>query len=491
MPQKATTAAKVIPLRPRHKAVPTKVVPTKMDAKQAKALQQDDKAHLVHGFVPLSMHQERGMPIFVKGEGVYLWDTDGKRYLDGLASLWNVHVGHGRKEINRAVAAQMDQLAFAPTLIGPTSTPTVQLATKLTKIAPKGLSRVIFTSGGSEANETMIRLVRAYWRAKGQPKKTKFITLNQGYHGTSSGAAALTGIPLFNDQVDPGLPGVIHMARPYCYRCELGKTYPSCKVDCADELERIIKREGAKTIGAFVAEPVQGVGGVIVPPKEWLPRVREICAKYNILLVCDEVITGFGRTGSMFASSSASPDILVSAKGITSGYLPLGVVLFKEDIFQTFLKTGNDQAFWHGYTYTGHPTVCAAGLANLEIIEREKLVQKAREQGRYLQKKLATLKDLPIVGDVRGKGLMAAIELVKDKATKEMFPADVKIVARVWERALRSGLLTRMGGANILALCPPLIITTEQIDELVTTLRETLVAISEELGDQWQLASGK
>jgi putrescine aminotransferase len=485
MPQKAKPLAKVIPIRSRQQSAAPSI-----DAKQAKALQQQDKAHLVHGFVPLSMHQERGMPIFVKGEGVYLWDTDGKRYLDGLASLWNVHVGHGRKEINRAVAAQMDQLAFAPTLIGPTSAPTVRLATKLTKIAPKGLSRVIFTSGGSESNETMIRLVRAYWKAKGKPKKTKFITLNQGYHGTSSGAAALTGIALFNDQVDPGLPGVIHMARPYCYRCELGKTYPSCKVDCADELERIIKREGAETIGAFVAEPIQGVGGVIVPPKEWLPKIREICSRHNILMVCDEVITGFGRTGTMFASSSAGPDILVSAKGITSGYLPLGVVLFKEGIFQTFLKAG-DQAFWHGYTYTGHPTVCAAGLANIEIIESEKLVQKAREQGRYLQKQLATLKDLPIVGDVRGKGLMAAVELVKDKETKEMFAAETKVVARVWERALRSGLLTRMGGANIIAICPPLIITREQIDEMVTTLRETLVAISEELGGHWKLASGK
>ena len=488
MPQKAKTFAKVVPIRSRQKAVAPSA--TSIDAKQAKALQQQDKAHLVHGFVPLSMHQERGMPIFVKGEGVYLWDTDGKRYLDGLSSLWNVHVGHGRKEINRAVAAQMDQLAFAPTLIGPTSAPTVQLATKLTKIAPKGLSRVIFTSGGSESNETMIRLVRAYWKAKGKSKKTKFITLNQGYHGTSSGAAALTGIQLFNDQIDPGLPGVIHMARPYCYRCELGKTYPSCKVDCADELERIIKREGAENIGAFVAEPIQGVGGVIVPPKEWLPKIREICSKYNILMVCDEVITGFGRTGTMFASSHAAPDILVSAKGITSGYLPLGVVLFKEEIFQTFLKAG-DQAFWHGYTYTGHPTVCAAGLANIDIIEGEKLVQKAREQGRYLQKQLATLKDLPIVGDVRGKGLMAAVELVKDKETKEMFPVESKVVVRVWERALRSGLLTRMGGANIIAICPPLIITKEQIDEMVATLRETLVAISEELGGVWKLASGK
>ncbi|MGH8008829.1 MAG: aminotransferase class III-fold pyridoxal phosphate-dependent enzyme, partial [Candidatus Binatia bacterium] len=211
------------------------------------------------------------------------------------------------------------------------------------------------------------------------------------------------------------------------------------------------------------------------------------------LMVCDEVITGFGRTGAMFASAGAgvTPDILVTAKGVTSGYLPLGVVLFKEDIFQTFLATGDDYAFWHGYTYTGHPTVCAAGLANLEIIEREKLVQRAKEQGRYLQKKLATLRDLPVVGDVRGQGLVAAVELVKDKETKDMFPAEVQIARKVWERALTNGLVTRVGGTNVIALCPPLIITREQIDELVATLRNAVNAVAAELDGEWKLASGK
>jgi adenosylmethionine-8-amino-7-oxononanoate aminotransferase len=464
-----------------------------LDPRQAKTLHQQDTAHLVHGFVPLQMHQQRGVPIFVKGQGVYLWDTEGKRYIDGLASLWNVHVGHGRKEINRAVATQLEKLAFAPTLIGPTSVPTVQLAAKLVKIAPKGLSRVIFTSGGSEANETVIRLVRAYWKAKGQPRKTKFVSLNQGYHGSSSGAAVLGGIPVFNKQMEPGIPGMLHMVRPYCYRCELGKRYPSCQVDCATELERIIQREGAETVGAFIAEPVQGVGGVIVPPTEWLPKIREICSRHDILMVCDEVITGFGRTGAMFASTGAgvTPDILVSAKGVTSGYLPLGVVLFRDEIFQAFLASGDEYAFWHGYTYTGHPTVCAAGLANLQIIEREKLVQKAREQGRYLQKCLANLLELPIVGDVRGKGLMAAVEIVKDKTTKEMFPAELRIAWKVWEKALAKGVITRVAGANNIALCPPLIITREQIDELVAALRSAVAEVAAELNGEWKLASGK
>ncbi len=283
------------------------------------------------------------------------------------------------------------------------------------------------------------------------------------------------------------------MARPYCYRCELGKTYPSCQIDCATELERVIEREGADTIGAFITEPIQGVGGVIVPPAEWLPKIREICSRHNILMVCDEVITGFGRTGTMFASAGfgVTPDILVSAKGVTSGYLPLGLVLFKEDIFQTFLATGDDYAFWHGYTYTGHPTVCAAGLANLEIIEREKLVQKSREQGKYLLKKLNTLRELPIIGDVRGQGLIAAIEIVKNKETKEMFPADMRISQRVWEKALDSGVITRVAGGNNVAVCPPLIITKEQIDELVSALRNAVLAVMAEIDGTWQMASGK
>ncbi len=488
MQKQTKTPAKVVQLRPR-----TKTTTAKMEPRKAKALHQQDRTHLYHGFTPLSLQQNKGVPIFVKGQGVYLWDTAGKRYIDGLASLWNVHVGHGRKEINRAVAAQMDKLAFAPTLIGPTAVPTVELAAKLVKIAPKGLTRVIFTSGGSEANETLIRLTRAYWKAKGKPGKTKFISLNQAYHGSSSGAASLGGIPVFNNQMEPGLPGMIHMARPYCYRCELGKSYPACQIDCAAELERIIQREGADTIGAFITEPIQGVGGVIIPPAEWLPKIREICTKYDILMACDEVITGFGRTGSMFASAGfgVTPDVLISAKGVTSGYLPLGLVLFKEEIFQTFMATGDDYAFWHGYTYTGHPTVCAAGLANLEIIEREKLVQKAREQGKYLKKKLATLRSLPIVGDIRSHGLIAAIELVKDSATKEMFPAELQIARKVWERALDNGVICRVAGANNIALCPPLIITKEQIDELVTTIGDAIHSVMAEVSTDWQMASGK
>jgi len=376
----------------------------RLDLERAAAMSEKDRAHLVHGFFPLRQHQEQGVPVFVKGKGVYLWDDRGKRYLDGLSSLWNVHVGHGREEIVQATADQMRALAFAPTLIGPTSEPTIELAAKLVAMAPRGLSRVMFTSGGSEANESMIRLVRAYWRARGQPERTRIVTLNQGYHGSSSGAAMLTGFPVFNEQMKPGLPGVTRVARPHCYRCELGKTYPSCHLACADELEKMASAEGSENIGAFVAEPIQGAGGVIVPPDGWLSRIREICSAHGILLVCDEVIMGFGRTGSMFACTGmgVSPDILILAKGLTSGYLPLGAMMFQEEIFQALLAQGDD-AFYHGYTYTGHPVACAAALANLKIIEEEKLVARSAELGYYLLARLEELRDLPIVGDVRGQ----------------------------------------------------------------------------------------
>ncbi len=450
-----------------------------VDLERAAAMSRADRDHLVHGFVPLSRHQAEGVPVFVRAEGVYFLDALGKRYIDGLSTLWNVHVGHGRKEITRAVAHQMDRLAYAPTLIGPTSEPTIRLASRLAEMAPEGLTRVMFTSGGSETNESMIRLVRAYWKAQGQPGRTRFVTLNQGYHGSSSGAAMLTGIPLFNRQMEPGLPDVHHMARPHCYRCELGKTWPDCELACAGELERLVERYGPDSIAAFVAEPVQGVGGVIVPPQGWLARIREICHRHGILMVCDEVITGFGRTGSLFACAGegVTPDVLVTAKGLTSGYLPLGAMLFREEIFQTLLGTADD-AFYHGFTYTGHPVACAAALANLDIIERERLVERAAEVGAYMQERLAALAELPMVGQVRGKGLIAAVELVKDKATREPFAAEQQVPRQVCDECLANGLLLRVCGTHALAVCPPLVVTNEQIDDIVGILRNAIITVA-------------
>jgi putrescine---pyruvate transaminase len=414
----------------------------------------------------------------VKGRGVYVWDAQGRKYLDGLASLWNVAVGHGRPEIARAVARQMRQLEYAPTLLGFASAPAEQLAARIAKLAPKGLTRVVFTSGGSEANETVIRLVRLYWRLRQRPDKIKIVALNRAYHGSSTGAASLTGLPYFHKYYEPLLPGVVRMPRPFCYRCELGLTYPQCALACADELEKIIIREGADTVGAFIAEPVQGVGGVVVPPPGYFERIRAICDKYEVLMVADEVITGFGRLGTTFGIDrwKVVPDMIAFAKSVTSGYLPLGGVIVKESLYQTLLDAGSDFALHHGFTYSGHPAVCAAGLANLDIIEREGLVARARKLAPHFKRRLGALMHHAVVGEVRTAGLMGAIELVRDKVSKEPPPAEWNLAARIRAAALARGVIIR-ASVDTVVVCPPLIITPKEIDRIASTIDAAIAEV--------------
>jgi putrescine aminotransferase len=440
--------------------------------------------HLVHAFASPATIENEGPITLVRGRGVYVWDSEGRKYLDGVASLWNVAVGHGRPEIARAVAAQTRSLSYAPTLLGFSSIPAQRLATRIARMAPKGLNRVIFTSGGSEANETVIRLVRLYWRLRKRPDKFRIVALNGAYHGSSTGAATLTGLPRFHEHYEPLMPGVLRMARPYCYRCELRLQYPSCALACADELERIIEREGADRIGAFIAEPVQGVGGVIIPPPGYFERIREICDRHDILFIVDEVITGFGRLGKTFGIErwKAIPDMLVFAKSVTSGYAPLGGVILQESIYQAFVDAGPDFALHHGFTYSGHPVVCAAGVANLDILEREKLIARARTMGRYLAEKLEILRHHPLVGDIRCVGLMAAVELVRDRESKEPVPAETALAVR--RVGLERGVIVRASG-NILALCPPLIITEKEIDRLVALLDEAIEAVVTSAPPSW------
>jgi putrescine aminotransferase len=312
-----------------------------------------------------------------------------------------------------------------------------------------------------------------------RPDKFRIVALNGAYHGSSTGSATLTGLPKFHQYYEPLMPGVLRMARPYCYRCELGLQYPGCGVACADELERLIEREGADRIGAFIAEPVQGVGGVIVPPSGYFERIRQICDRHDILFIVDEVITGFGRLGKKFGIErwEAVPDMLVFAKGVTSGYAPLGGVVLQESIFQTFVDAGPEFALHHGFTYSGHPVVCAAALANLDILEREKLVARSRTMGRYLARKLERLRRHPVVGDIRCVGLMAAVELVRDQESREAAPAE--FTARVRSMGLSRGVIVRASG-NILALCPPLIIKEREIDRLVAALDEAIEAVANE-----------
>lgn len=446
------------------------------------SLDRQDRRHLVHGFFSPAVVRDQGTLTLERGRGIYVWDTDGNRYLDGLASLWNVHVGHGRTEIARAAAAQMKKLAFAPTLLGFSSQPAIELAARLARWAPRGMTRVFFTSGGSEANESMIRLSRLYWRLRGREDKYKIVALQRAYHGSSTGAASLTGLTTFHKYYEPLMPGVVRIANAYCYRCPLGLSYPRCGIACADELERAIEREGADSIAAFIAEPVQGVGGVIEPPPGYFQRIREICDRHDILFAADEVITGFGRLGSPFGISrwKVVPDLIVFAKGVTSGYLPLGGVILREELFESLESAGPGFALHHGFTYSGHPAVCAAALANLDILEREKLVAHVRQLAPYFARRMGELRSSGLVGDVRTAGLMGAVELVADPARKAPFAADLAMPLRVRAAAMKRGVLVRGSGDNVV-VCPPLIIQRDQIDVIVDTLAESLGEVAAQL----------
>ncbi len=441
-----------------------------------------DRAHLVHGFGSPAVAERDGTLRLVRGRGVHVWDASGKRYIDGLASLWNVNVGHGRAEIARAMARQAATLAYAPTLLGFSSEPAIALAARIARVAPPGLEHVFFTSGGSESNESVIRLVRLYWRLRGQPEKIGIVALSRAYHGSSTGAASLTGLEPFHRHFEPLLPEVRRMARPYCYRCELGLTHPECALACADELERIVARDGAERIGAVIVEPVQGVGGVVVPPAGWLERLREICDRHELLLVADEVITGFGRTGRWFAvqHGRAVPDMLVFAKGVTSGYAPLGGVILHERVWRTLVEAGPELTLHHGFTYSGHPVACAAGLASLDILERERLIPAVRVKGARLARRLATLAAHPIVGEIRSIGLMAAIEIVRDRERREPFPAELGVPLRVRQKTLERGVIVRASG-DLIVLCPPFVVTPEQIDEIIGALDGALAEVAREL----------
>jgi adenosylmethionine-8-amino-7-oxononanoate aminotransferase len=441
-----------------------------------------DRAHLVHGFGSPAVAESDGSLRLVRGDGVYVWDSEGRRYIDGLASLWNVTVGHGREEIARAIGEQARTLAFAPTLLGFSTDPAVRLAARLAAMAPPGLGHVMFTSGGSESNESVIRLVRLVQRLRGHPDKIGIVALRGAYHGSSTGAASLTGLQTFHTHYEPMMPEVVRAPRPYCYRCELRLTHPSCALACADELEQTILRAGVDRVGAVIAEPVQGVGGVVVPPDGWFARLREICDRHELLLVVDEVITGFGRTGTAFGiqHSGVVPDMLSFAKGVTSGYQPLGGIILHDRVWRTLVDAGPDLTLHHGFTYSGHPVACAAALANLDILEREHLIESTREKAPYFRQALDRLASHPMVGEIRSIGLMAAVELVKKRASREPYPPTLKVPARVRHACIRRGVIVR-AGADLIVLCPPLIVTNDQIDEIVKTLGEALAEVAAEL----------
>jgi adenosylmethionine-8-amino-7-oxononanoate aminotransferase len=408
---------------------------------------------------------------------VWLYTTDGQKILDGMAGLWNVNVGYGREEIARVAYDQMKELAFTSGFSGMTNLPSIQLADKLAGFAYEGLNTTMFTSGGSESNDSAFKTARYYWKRKGKPGKFKVIARKGSYHGVTLAGTFATGLEKYHTMFGPAVEGFVHIPAPNPYRYEgelqAGETIGQA---AARALEEAILREGADTVSAFIAEPIMGVGGVIVPPDNYFPLVRAICDKYEVLFIADEVITGFGRTGEWFALKhwGVKPDIVSFAKAITSGYAQLGGIQLSDEIREMIESAADTEAYMHGYTYSGHAMACAVGLKNLEIMEREEYPKRAREMGKRLSDGLRKLEEFPFVGNVRGLGLVYGVEIVSNKETKS---ADVPTTMKIFKAAQERGLRTRPLG-NVLAFAPPICINEEEVDEIVNRLGAAMDAVS-------------
>lgn len=429
-----------------------------------------DRKHFIHPTSSLKEQQENGPAIiFKEGNGVYVTDVNGKTYIEGMASLWNVNIGYGRKELAKAAKKQMEALAFSSCFASFSNEPAIRLAAKVAEMTPGDLNGVFFTSGGSESNDTAYKLVRHYWKLKGKPSKSKIISREKGYHGVAVGSTSATGIADFQNMTTSLAPGFLHVG-PFS----------------TESVRAVIEKEGADTIAAFIAEPVQGAGGVNIPPPGYMEEMRRICDEYDILFIVDEVITGFGRTGKMFACEhwDITPDVMLLAKGITSGYIPLGAVVVREYIHQELIDL-SEGVLLHGFTYSGHPTSCAVGLKNISLLEKENVVENARQMGDELYKGLKALQqEFEIVGEVRGLGLVAAMEIVKDKKSNERFPK--KLSVKIIDEAQKRGLILRVvtfGEADTIVFAPPLVINKQEIAEMLEILKASILEVEKQIVD--------
>lgn len=445
-----------------------------------------DAAHHLHPFTDTRALNAEGARVITRARGAYIWDSEGNRILDGMAGLWNVNVGHGREEIITAVAEQLRELDFYNTFFKTTHPAAAELAAALSEIAPVGFNRVFFTNSGSEANDTILRLVRHFWAVQGRPEKSVFVARKNAYHGSTVGGASLSGMALMHAQGGLPIPGVVHVAQPYWWG-EGGELSPEAHaLRCAADLAETIDRIGSENVAAFIGEPVQGAGGVIIPHESYWPEVQRICREREVLLVSDEVICGFGRLGSWFGCQhfGVEPDIMTISKGVTSGYIPLGGVMLHDRVADVFVDKGGE--FHHGFTNSGHPAACAAALANLAILRDEDLIRRVREDiGPYLQARWATLADHPLVGEARMAGLVGALELTADKATRSPFagPAGrVGLLCR--DISFDLGLVMR-AVRDSLIVSPPLIIDHAQADEIVGIARRVLDLALERIASGW------
>jgi adenosylmethionine-8-amino-7-oxononanoate aminotransferase len=432
-----------------------------------------DHAHLLH-----SLHHPSATAtprIWVKGRGALITDAEGREHIDGLSGLWNVNVGHGRQELADAARDQMATLAYHSTYAGSTNHLAIALAEKLSTLVYPSVNTFFFTSGGAESSETSFKTARFYWKALGKPDKVKVISRMRAYHGVTLAAMSATGLPAFWPMFEPRTPGFLHIDAPDPYRFVSDDPDVSVGVAAANRLEEAILREGPDTVAAFIAEPVQGAGGVIVPPDDYFTRIRAICDRHDVLLIADEVITGFGRTGRWFGLEhyGVEPDIMQFAKGITSGYVPLGGIGVSDKVRDVINGVPASRRWMHAFTYSGHPTCCAVALKNIDIIQRERLVNRAADAGERFAHGLRSLLDVEGVGHVRSLGLMGAVEVVADRATKQLFPAELGVGQRLTDALLERGLVTRVA-MDCICLAPPLVTTDQEIDRIVDILREAV-----------------
>lgn len=440
-----------------------------------KAIQAMDAAHYLHPFTDFKSLAQRGARVIVKADDIYLWDSEGKRLLDGMAGLWCVNVGYGRQSISQVAYAQMQQLPFYNSFFNTTNIPATELAQTLVEISPPGFNHVFFTGSGSEANDTNLRMVRRYWDLLGYKERHIIISRHNAYHGSTVAGASLGGMAGMHAQGGLPIHGITHIGQPYYLEGGKGLSEDEFGLLAASWLEQKILETGAEKVAAFIAEPLQGAGGVIVPPATYWPEIQRICAKYEILLIVDEVICGFGRTGYWFGSEyfGIKPDLMTFAKGVTSGYVPLGGVMVGDRVAKVLIEKGGD--FNHGFTYSGHPVACAAALENIRLIREEKLVEKVRDEtGPYLKKQFASLLDHPLVGMVETCGLLAALVLVKEKADSIFdaiaFPKELAVGIICRDHMFKHGMIMRAVG-NRMIVSPPLSMSCAQIDEMTDLIR--------------------
>ena len=442
---------------------------------------------VIHPYTNLATHREVGPHVIERGQGVHVWDSEGRELIEGMAGLWCTSLGYGNEELIEAAASQMRKLSYTHIFGGKSHDPAIELAEKLKELAPVPMSKVFFTCSGSEANDTQVKLMGYYNNALGRPNKKKIIARIKGYHGVTVASASLTGLPANHRDFDLPIANILHTDCPHHYRfAEPGETEAEFATRLAASLEKMILDEGPDTVAAFIAEPIMGAGGVILPPETYFEKIQAVLARYDVLFIADEVICGFGRTGNTWGSQTygMKPDTLSCAKALSSAYVPVGAVMISEPVYQAMLDESRKiGTFGHGYTYSGHPVGAAVALKTLEIYQREDIFGHVRRLAPVFEKRLEALGDHPLVGEARGRGLIGAVELVADKATRQAFVPPMVVAAKCAAFALEEGVILR----NILdsvAICPPLVIKEDELgalfDRLETALDRTEAWVSKE-----------